>query len=179
MSCELSFAVGTKMSFHGHECIYRGLAVNGRCQISDDSGWILEIPDENGFPIWPTPEETLNLMADGRLVLRAEPLSDPTRRRARREEPTRSELADAKCKSKGKTGQSRDPWFYLREMSLNTWDDPDVEHCSLTKAGITAWYADNFDIDELIARFGRLPSDTTFRKWIHTRGTENLSLIHI
>ena len=58
-------------------------------------------------------------------------------------------------------------------MSLNTWDDPDVEHCSLTKAGITAWYADNFDIDELIARFGRLPSDTTFRKWIHTRGTEN------
>lgn len=173
MSCELPFAVGSKMSFNGRECNYRGLAVNGRCQISDDSGWILEIPDENGFPIWPSPEETLNLMADRRLVLRADPLSDPTRCRARRQEPTRSELADAKCKSKGKTDQLRDPWYYLREMTLKTWDDPDVERCSLTKAGVSAWYADNFDIDDLIARFGRLPSETTFRKWIQTRGTEN------
>lgn len=173
MSKEFAFDVGALMSFHGHECVYRGLAVNGRCQISDDDGWILEIPDENGLPEWPTPVEVLNLMADRRLLLRAEPLADPTRRRARRAEPTRSELANAKCKSKGKTDQARDPWFYLREMTFVGWDDPEIERCSLTKTGIHGWYAENFDVDELIARFGRLPSDTTFRKWIQTRGTEN------
>jgi hypothetical protein len=173
MSGEFAFDVGALMSFHGQECVYRGLAVNGRCQITDDKGWILEIPDEYGFPEWPTPEDVLNLMADRRLMLRAEPLADPTRRRARRAEPTRADVADAKCKSKGKTHQSRDPWYYLREMSLAAWDDPEIERCSLTRAGIHAWYYDNFDVDDLIARFGRLPSDTTFRKWIQTRGTKN------
>lgn len=161
------------MSYHGHECVYRGVAVNGRCQIADDKGWILEIPDEYGFPQWPSPQEVLGLMADGHLYLRADPLADATRRRARRAEPTRSELANAKCKSKGRTGQPRDPWYYLREMSLAAWDDPEIERCSLTKSGIHGWYADNFDLDELITRFGRLPSDTTFRNWIQTRGAEN------
>ncbi len=161
------------MSFHGHECVYRGVAVNGRCQISDDKGWILEIPDEDGFPVWPTPQQVLSLMADGRLYLRADPLADPTRRRARRAEPTRSEVADAKCKTEGKTDQARDPWYYLREMSVVAWDDPEIERCPLTKTGIHDWYAENFDIDALITRFGRLPSDRTFRNWIQTRGTEN------
>lgn len=173
MSSEFAFEVGALMSFHGHECVYRGLAVNGRCQISDDKGWILEIPDENGFPEWPTAVQVLELMADRRLVLRAAPLSDPTRRRARRAEPTRDEVAEAKCKSKGRTGQTRDPWYYLREMTLEGWDDPEIERCPLTKSGVHAWYAGNFDVDELIRRFGRLPSDTTFRTWIQTRGTEN------
>jgi putative transposase len=173
MSKEFAFDVGTLMSYHGHECVYRGLAVNGRCQISDGENWILEIPDENGFPVWPTVMDVLNLMADGHLFLRADPLADPIRRRARRAEPTRSEVANVKCKSKGKTDQSRDPWYYLREMTLSNWDDPEIERCPLTQAGIDGWYAENFDRDELIGSFGRLPSDTTFRKWIHTRGTEN------
>ena len=173
MSSDFAFGVGSLMSYHGHECVYRGVAVNGRCQITDDKGWILKIPDEYGFPQWPSPQEVLGLMADGHLYLRTDPLADATRRRARRAEPTRDELANAKCKSKGKTEQSRDPWYYLREMSLAAWDDAEIERCSLTRTGIHGWYADNFDIDELITRFGRLPSDTTFRNWIQTRGTEN------
>ncbi|RZL85376.1 MAG: hypothetical protein EOP66_01735, partial [Sphingomonas sp.] len=76
MSSEFAFEVGALMSFHGHECVYRGLAVNGRCQISDDKGWILEIPDENGFPEWPTAVQVLELMADRRLLLRADPLAE-------------------------------------------------------------------------------------------------------
>lgn len=173
MSKEFAFEIGTLMSFHGHECSYRGLAVNGGCQISDDKGWILEIPDENGFPKWPTPLEVLNLMADKRLLLRADPLPTATRRRARRAEPTRAEIAEAKCKSKGKKDQPRDPWYYLREMTLSAWDDPEIERCSLTRGGIEEWYRENFDLDILIARFGRLPSDRTFRTWVQTRGTEN------
>lgn len=173
MSTEFAFGIGSLMCFHGRECVYRGVAVDGRCQITDDKGWILDIPDEYGFPQWPTPQEVLGLMADGRLYLRADPLADATRRRARRAEPTRDELANAKCKSKGKTEQPRDPWYYLREMSLAAWDDPEIERCSLTKSGIRDWYAENFDTDELITRFGRLPSDTTFRNWIQTRGTED------
>lgn len=172
MSKEFAFGVGALMSWHGHDCVYRGLAVNGRCQIADDKGWVLEIPDEHGFPIWPTPIDVLNLMADKRLLLRSNPLADPTRRRARRAEPTRTEAAEAKCKTKGKTHLSRDPWYHFREMTLKAWDDHEIERCSLTRAGIRAWYADNFDVEELIARFGRLPSDKCFRNWIQTRGTE-------
>lgn len=166
----LPFRKGAHFAFHGHDCVFQGLAANGRCQFADGAGWMLEVPDENGFPVWPFPQDVNDLMSDGFLVLRADPLDDPVRRRARRQEPTRAELANAKCKTK--PGQSRDPWFYLREMTLQVWDDPEVERCALTKVGITAWYNENFDLDELVTRFGRLPSDTTFRKWIQSRGTE-------
>lgn len=52
MSDEFAFGVGSPMSYHGHECTYRGVAANGRCQIADDKGWILEVPDEDGFPVY-------------------------------------------------------------------------------------------------------------------------------
>lgn len=131
---------------------------------------MLEVTDEeSGFPVWPTPAQVLDLMADERLILRADPLDDPIRRRARAEEPTKSELADAKCK--GKPDRSRDPWFYLREETLRAWDDPDIERCSLTRTAIPEWYARNFDVEDLKRRFDHLPSDRTFRKWVAERGT--------
>jgi hypothetical protein len=167
----LPFRKGAHFAYHGHPCVYSGVAANGRCQFSDGEGWMLEVPDqETGLPVWPYPAQVRDLMAEQRLILRADPLDDPVRRQARQEEQTRSELANAKCRSKPE--QSRDPWYYFREETLKAWDDPDVERCSLTKAGIAEWYALNFSVANLEERFGRLPSDRTFRKWVQTRGTE-------
>ena len=167
----LPFRKGAHLAYHGHPCVYSGIAANGLCMFSNGDGWMLEVTDpESGLPRWPTPDEVRDLMADMFLILRADPLDDPVRQRARGEEGTREELANAKCKAK--PGQSRDSWFYYREETLAKWDDPDVERCSLTKAGIRAWYAENFDVAELERRFGRLPSDRTFRTWVHTRGTD-------
>lgn len=145
--------------------------MNGRCQFTDGAGWMLEVDDpETGMPVWPFPDQVHDLMADMRLVLRADPLDDPVRRRARQEERTRAELANVKCKFA--PAKSRDPWYYLREETLRAWDDPTVGRCSLTKTAIPVWYGENFDVDDLVQRFGRLPSDRTFRKWIQTRGTD-------
>ena len=169
MDRPLPFRKGAHLAYHGHPCVYLGLAANGRCQFGDGEGWFLEIEDpETGLPVWPLPQDVRRLMADMRLILRADPLDDPVRRRARSEEGTREELANAKCKHK--PGQSRDPWFYYRKETLEVWNNPEVEQCSLTKPGITAWYETNFDVEDLKRRFGRLPSDRTFRKWIQTRG---------
>lgn len=167
----LPFRKGSHFAFHGHPCVFLGLAANGRCQFADGEGWFLEVDDEEtGIPVWPFPDRVLDLIADMRLILRADPLDDPIRRRARSEEGTKSELANVKCKSK--PSQSRDPWYYLREETLKNWDDPAIERCSLTRNGIPAWYEQNFDVEDLRRRFGGLPSDRTFRKWIETRGTE-------
>jgi hypothetical protein len=167
----LPFRKGAHFAFHGHPCVFQGIAVNGRCQFADGEGWMLEVADEEtGLPVWPLPDKVRELMADQHLILRADPLDNPVRRRARSEECTKTELANATCKSK--PGQSRDPWYYFREETLKVWDDAEVERCSLTRSGITAWYEENFDIEELKKRFGRLPSDRTFRTWIQTRGTD-------
>lgn len=167
----LPFGRGSHFSYHGHPCVYHGVAANGRCQFTDGAGWMLEVSDpETGLPVWPFPDRVRELMADQYLILRADPLDDPIRRRARSEEGTREELSEAKCKTK--PGQSRDPWYYLREETLRAWDDPEIERCSLTRRAIPEWYARNFDVADLERRFGRLPSDTTFRKWVQTRGTD-------
>ncbi len=167
----LPFSKGSHLSYHGHPCVFYGIAANGRCQFADGEGWMLEVTDEEtGLPVWPFPDRVRDLMADQRLILRADPLDDPIRRRARAEEGTRDELAKAKCKTK--PDQSRDPWYYLREETLRVWDDPEVDRCSLTRRAIPEWYARNFDVEDLERRFGRLPSDTTFRKWVQTRGTD-------
>ena len=171
MQRPLPFRKGSHFAYHGHACVYLGLAANGRCQFGDGEGWFLEIQDaETGIPVWPFADDVRRLMSDMRLILRADPLDDPVRRRARSEEGTREELAGAR--KKHAPGESRDPWFHARAETLTTWDDPEVERCSLTKTGIHAWYADNFDIDDWKRRFGRLPSDRTFRKWLETRGTD-------
>lgn len=170
----LPFGKGAHFTYHGHACVFLGMAPNGRCMFGSGDGWFLEIEDpETGLPVWPYLEDVRRLMSLSsgmRLVLRADPLDDPVRRRARAEEKTRDELAEAKCKHD--PDRSRDPWFHFREMTLKAWDNPDIERCSLTKMGILAWYKENFDLAELEARFGRLPSDRTFRKWIQTRGTD-------
>lgn len=167
----LPFRKGSHFAFHGHGCVFQGLAANGRCQFSDGEGWMLEVDDkETGLPVWPFSDRVKDLMADQYLILRAPPLEDPVRRRARSEEGTKDELAKAICKTK--PGQSRDPWYYFREETLKTWDDPEVARCALTRKAIPGWYETNFDVADLKRRFGCLPSDRTFRKWIETRGTD-------
>lgn len=167
----LPFSKGSHFSYHGRPIVFLGYTADGRCLFGDGEGWILQIPDkETGMPVWPSPDDVTVLMADMRLIHRAAPLKCPVRRRARAEEETKDDLANVRCKSK--PDQSRDPWYYFRLETLAKWDDPEVERCSLTKKGIHAWYAENFDVPDLLARFGRLPSDRTFRKWIQTRGTD-------
>lgn len=69
-----------------------------------------DVPDRvTGMPVWPYPDQVIELMGDLRLVLRADPLDDPVRRGARSDEGTVSELANAKCKST--PDRSRDPFL--------------------------------------------------------------------
>ena len=154
----------------GRECVYRGPALNGRHMVGDGAGWMFELPDPStGVPMWPTTAQFLECMANRRLVLRSNPLQSAVRNRARRREMTRDELVNAK--KKDGSGKLRDHWYTLREEVIQKWDEG--EECALSKRGIDQWFEDHFDVEALKAKYGRLPSDTTFRTWIRTRGLPN------
>lgn len=158
---------GAHFCANGRACIYMGVTPLGRHMFSDGSGWMLEVPDPvTGMPGWPTIDQVRAEMAAKRLILRADPLTDPIRRRARRAEPTREDLVKAKTKADAE--KVRDRWYTLREDVLKKWDDG--RRCALSRRGITEWFEENFDVAALIAEYGRIPSDRTFRTWIQTRG---------
>jgi putative transposase len=155
--------------FNGRRCVYVGRGPANRQMFTDGAGWYLEIPDpETGFPRMPTTDEVVILMADKALILRADPLADLVRERARKEEPVRQELIEAKLKHDPK--RLRDHWYALREAVCRKWDEG--HRCALSKAGVAAWFKEHFVVDELEATYGRVPSDRTFRKWVRERGTE-------
>ncbi|HEX8554316.1 MAG TPA: hypothetical protein VF695_06380 [Sphingomonas sp.] len=154
----------------GRECVYRGPALNGRHMIGDGGGWMFEVPDPvSGLPMWPTTAQFIEAMATRRLVLRSNPLQSAVRNRGRRKELTREELVNAK--KKDGSGELRDRWFTLRESAIKIWEGG--QDCALTKKGVARFFEDHFDVDALKAEYGRLPSDTTFRTWIRTRGLPN------
>lgn len=161
---------GSHFWFRGRPCVFMGIAPNGRAIFMSGDGWILEVPDpETGMPVWPTVEMVLRLMAAEALILRADPLNDLVRQRARRAEPTRQELVEAKQKTD--PDRTRDRWYMLREEALSIWDR--VGQCALSERGITEWWRKHFDVAELAERFGRVPSASTFRTWVRTRGRPN------
>lgn len=149
---------------------FMGVSPNGRCMFTDGANAMLEVPDSDGMPVWPTQLQARDLMAQGKLILRSNPLIDDVRARARKEERSRDELINAMTKPQ--TGDEkpkrRDPWFALREETLHMVDE--VGQPSLSENGIKRFYEDHFDVAELKARFGRLPSGFTFRRWVRFRG---------
>lgn len=161
---------GSHFWYRGRPCAFMGIAPNGRAIFMSGDGWILEVPDpETGMPVWPTVDMVLRLMAAEALILRADPLNDLVRQQARRAEPTRQELVEAKQKTD--PDRIRDRWYMLREEALSVWDR--VGQCALSERGITEWWRKHFDVAELVERFGRVPSATTFRTWVRTRGRPN------
>lgn len=147
-----------------------GFTPDGRAMFRSGDGWMLEVPDpETGMPVWPTADTVLELMASEALILRADPLNDLVRQRARLAEPTRRELAEAMQSTD--PSKVRDRWYMLREEALRTWDR--VGQCALSERGIAEWWRKHFDVGEIVERFGRVPSATTFRTWVNTRGRPN------
>ncbi len=166
----LTRMIGSLFVADGRECVYRGSAINGRHMVGDGAGWMFEMPDPvTGMPMWPTTAQFIDAMATKRLVLRSDPLQSAVRNRARRKEMTREDLVKAQTKDGSK--RLRDRWFTLREDAIKKWHAGDG--CALSKRGIDAWFEDNYDVAALKAEYGRLPSDTTFRTWVRTRGLPN------
>lgn len=160
---------GAHFTYRGRACVYAGVTPTGRYMFPSGDGWMLEVPDpETGLPVWPTLDQTRDLMASMDLIPRSNPLDDPVRQRARQEERTRETLV--KAAPKARPSASRDPWFTLREMVLKKWDDDEIEECSLTNRGVKEWLEAHLDVEEIIRKYGRLPSCTTFRTWVNTRG---------
>lgn len=107
---QLKFA---EFAYRGRLCVYLGMT-DDRCLFRSGDGWTLEVPDtDTGMPVWPTEAQALALMTSMDLIVRAKPLDDPIRQRARRLERTRQQLIDATVKDGSK--RKRDHWFTLRE----------------------------------------------------------------
>lgn len=156
--------------FDGRACVYRGMTPDGRYMFASGDGWMLECPDcETGMPTWPTLAQVRELMAEERLILRASPLADEVRRRARQGEPTRDELANAKMKSN--PDRVRDRWYTLRESALKKWDEGDK--CALSNKGVLGFFTEHYDIEDIKLIYGRVPSARTFCNWLTFRGQPN------
>jgi hypothetical protein len=156
---------------HGVTYTFMGISPNGRAMFTDGAGAMLEVADpDTGMPVWPTEAQARDLMAERKLILRSNPLVDNTRALARKEELSRDDLVNAKTKqqSDDEKPKRRDPWYTLREETLHMTDE--VGTPSLSVKGVRRFYEDHFDVADLEARFGRLPSAFTFRRWVRARG---------
>lgn len=131
-----------------------------RIMAMSSAGAILTMPDpETGIPAFPTPRMMRRAMLENRLFIRSDPIGDPVRDDARREEATPGEV------------EACDGWAPLRRRVTRAWDAvPDGDKPMLTDRGLTTWLKEAFDEEEIRARHGRLPCGTTIRTWIRWRG---------
>lgn len=160
---QLKFA---EFAYRGRLCVYLGMT-DDRCLFRSGDGWTLEVPDtDTGMPVWPTEAQVLVLLASMDLIVRAKPLDDPIRQRARRLERTRQQLIDATVKDGSK--RKRDHRFLLRERVCEEWRDIDGR-CKLHAKAINGWLDDRIGLEVIKKEYGRVPGATTFVRWIKTR----------
>ena len=155
-----SLAAGTELVYENHSYFLTVRTPDKRFMAMSSGGVILAMPDPHtGIPVFPTVAMMRRAHMDGKLFIRSDPIGNPVRDDARREETTPNEV------------ETLDSWAPLRRKVTRAWDlEPDDVKPMLSDDGLLAWLGEVFDLKEIKARHGRVPCGATMRTWIKWRG---------
>lgn len=155
----LGLTAGRIIEIDGIAHIYERRDPDDRLTIRREKGNVeFRLPDpETGFPEKPTTSQLLDLMAEGRAIIRSDRLDDAVRNRARAME------IDAR------TAKKRDPKSMARAMLVRAYD---AQPSGLSDRALRAWRDEILknDDDLVEALDGWTPSPQTIRSWIRKRG---------
>lgn len=154
---------GDELVYENSSFFFMKWTPDARLMAMSSLGVALMMPDsKTGFPAFPTVEMLRTAQREHRLFLRAERLEDPVRAAARDEEASPAEI------------DVRDGWAALRRMVTRAWDqEPRDAKPMRSDDGLQEWLRLRFDVADIVARFGRLPSASTVREWLNNRGRAN------
>ncbi len=149
---------GRSIDIFGEPHLYERCDPDKRLTIRSGDGLEFTVADpKTGFPVKPTTDDLLAMLADGTAVIRADRLDGPARNRARAME------VDAA------TAKRMDPRCEMRALFVRAYDE---DPCNLSDRALATWR------DEILKHHDRLaealdgwrPTPQTLRRWISKRG---------